>query len=271
MHNHNPRAVQDELARAETRLTKLDEERDRLSRHIAELRDRLSWIKKRQKTASAQQTILPSTPAPTRQRRSRCSWTSFAAGPTSIPSAGSTPRRTPRDTRQHAATNGPVGLCDKRKVKCGECPNQAFIPVTEKTVHDHFRGRHVVGVYPMLQDETCWFLAVDFDKGQWQDDVTAFTETCRAKDCPSCGRAISIRQRRPRLVLLRRAGEREHRAQDGLLSHHRDHGRAPRAAHDVLRSVLPQPGHHAPRRLRQPHRPAFSGRPTPARQLGVRR
>ncbi len=31
----------------------------------------------------------------------------------------------------------------------------------------------------MLEDETCWFLAIDFDKGTWKDDVTAFLETCR--------------------------------------------------------------------------------------------
>ena len=76
------------------------------------------------------------------------------------------------------------GVCEKPRVKCGECPNQAFIPVTEKTIHDHFRGRHVIGVYPMLEDETCSFLAVDFDKGRWRDDVAAFTATCRSKDVP---------------------------------------------------------------------------------------
>jgi len=39
-------------------------------------------------------------------------------------------------------------------------------------------GRHVMGVYPLLEEEDCWFLAVDFDKGGWKDDVTAFAETC---------------------------------------------------------------------------------------------
>lgn len=36
----------------------------------------------------------------------------------------------------------------------------------------------------MLEDETCSFLAVDFDKGEWRDDVAAFTATCRSKDMP---------------------------------------------------------------------------------------
>jgi len=64
-------------------------------------------------------------------------------------------------------------------VKCGECPNQDFLPVTADTVLDHLQGRHVIGVYPMLKDETCSLLAADFDKSCWRDDVFAFTETCR--------------------------------------------------------------------------------------------
>ena len=42
----------------------------------------------------------------------------------------------------------------------------------------------MMGVYPLLEDETCWFLAVDFDKRSWQEDVTAFAETCRSARIP---------------------------------------------------------------------------------------
>lgn len=41
-----------------------------------------------------------------------------------------------------------------------------------------------MGVYPMLEDETCWFLAVDFDKNAWMDDVKAFASTCRRLHVP---------------------------------------------------------------------------------------
>ena len=43
---------------------------------------------------------------------------------------------------------------------------------------DHLRGRHVAGVYPLLADETCWFLAADFDKAEWKNDVAAFRDAC---------------------------------------------------------------------------------------------
>jgi superfamily II DNA or RNA helicase len=77
------------------------------------------------------------------------------------------------------------GLCEKRKgpdagrrATCGECPNQAFIAVSDEEVARHLRGDQVVGVYPLLPDETCWFLAADFDRQTWREDVTAFVETC---------------------------------------------------------------------------------------------
>ncbi len=78
-----------------------------------------------------------------------------------------------------------AGLCIlKTGGKCSECPNQAFLPVSDQVVLDHLRGKHVMGVYPLLEDETCWFLAADFDKSSWKEDVAAFAETCRVRSVP---------------------------------------------------------------------------------------
>jgi superfamily II DNA or RNA helicase len=77
------------------------------------------------------------------------------------------------------------GLCDKRAVRCADCPNRQFLPVTDDTIRDHLSGadstdrEFVAGVYPMLLDETCFFLAADFDKDNWREDVGAVWETCR--------------------------------------------------------------------------------------------
>nr|WP_064251304.1 DEAD/DEAH box helicase [Rhizobium leguminosarum]OAP88127.1 restriction endonuclease subunit R [Rhizobium leguminosarum] len=79
------------------------------------------------------------------------------------------------------------GICGKPKVKCGDCPHQAFIPYSEDIIERHLRGGDirssdfVAGVYPLLQDETCWFLAADFDKESWADDTRALLATCHAK------------------------------------------------------------------------------------------
>jgi superfamily II DNA or RNA helicase len=76
------------------------------------------------------------------------------------------------------------GVCEKPRVKCSECPNQAFLPVSDQVVLDHLQGRHTIGVYPLLKDETCWFLTADFDKESWLDDVSAFVDTCRDLGVP---------------------------------------------------------------------------------------
>ncbi len=76
------------------------------------------------------------------------------------------------------------GVCEKPKIKCGECPNQAFLPVTNQTILNHLQGRHIIGLYPLLEDETCWLLAVDFDKESWTEDVSAFLETCHNMNIP---------------------------------------------------------------------------------------
>jgi superfamily II DNA or RNA helicase len=53
-----------------------------------------------------------------------------------------------------------------------------YFPLTDQVIHDHLTGKLTAGVYPLLTDETCWFLAADFDKTTWQDDVRAFLQTC---------------------------------------------------------------------------------------------
>lgn len=83
------------------------------------------------------------------------------------------------------------GLCVKPMIRCADCPNQRFIPVTDEVIRWHLSGRDsqgrdfVMGVYPMLLDETCHLLAVDFDKGKWQEDAGAVLDTCRRLSIPA--------------------------------------------------------------------------------------
>src|ERR1700752_2740584 len=53
---------------------------------------------------------------------------------------------------------------DKKRV---DRKTRRFLPLTDKVMEAHLWGRHTIGVYPLLPDETCWFLAVDFDKATW--------------------------------------------------------------------------------------------------------
>ncbi len=83
------------------------------------------------------------------------------------------------------------GVCAKPQVKCGECFNQAFVPINDAAIQSHLAGAGpsesanlTLGVYPLLPDETCWFLAADFDKKSWLQDVTAFRDASRTKGVP---------------------------------------------------------------------------------------
>lgn len=75
------------------------------------------------------------------------------------------------------------GVCEKPKIKCSKCPKRDLLPLTKMVIDCHLRGKDphgedVVGVYPMLSDETCRFLVADFDNDNWQDDVTVFRNVC---------------------------------------------------------------------------------------------
>src|SRR5437762_3841637 len=80
------------------------------------------------------------------------------------------------------------GICEKPRIRCADCSHQRFLPVTDDVIRWHLSGHDdsgepfVAGVYPMLLDETCFFLAADFDKRGWREDAAAFLETCRRLD-----------------------------------------------------------------------------------------
>ncbi|NVM04474.1 MAG: DEAD/DEAH box helicase family protein, partial [Candidatus Helarchaeota archaeon] len=84
-------------------------------------------------------------------------------------------------------------ICKKPKISCKDCENQEFLPVTDEVIRNHLLGinpdepskrEFTIGVYPLLLDETCWFLAADFDKSSWMEDISAFFKTCRSYNVP---------------------------------------------------------------------------------------
>lgn len=83
-----------------------------------------------------------------------------------------------------------VGICDKRKYKCSVCPNRSLLPLTDRDIFSHLSGkdelcRDVVGVYPMLKDETCRFTAIDFDGTFFREDAAAVMKICEQHEIPA--------------------------------------------------------------------------------------
>lgn len=78
-----------------------------------------------------------------------------------------------------------AGVCEKPRIKCGDCGNRLLIPLSDAVIYDHLAGKHTVGVYPLLEDDSCYFLAVDFDEAEWKDDSRAFIQSCETLGVPA--------------------------------------------------------------------------------------
>jgi hypothetical protein len=73
-------------------------------------------------------------------------------------------------------------VCEKPRVKCAACPNQAFVSPAEDELRAHLQGRQVMGVYPLIDGDRCSLLAIDLDGRSWREDVAALRESCRDLD-----------------------------------------------------------------------------------------
>ena len=77
------------------------------------------------------------------------------------------------------------GLCGKPKTPCSKCAHQLYDTLDKNAIESHLRGSIVAGIYPMFPDETCQFLAMDFDKAGWQDDIATVKNVCAEFDIPA--------------------------------------------------------------------------------------
>ncbi|MDF9408596.1 DEAD/DEAH box helicase family protein [Pelotomaculum isophthalicicum JI] len=77
-------------------------------------------------------------------------------------------------------------LCAKPKGKCAGCAFKEYAVLNEMVIDDHLRGRDnfVAGIYPLCLDETCYFLAIDFDDGEWQKDISVIRQVCTEFNIP---------------------------------------------------------------------------------------
>lgn len=78
-----------------------------------------------------------------------------------------------------------LGICGKPRIKCGDCAHRQLIPVSDLVIYHHLAGTHTAGMYPLLEDDSCYFLAVDFDEAEWQKDASAFMRSCDELGVPA--------------------------------------------------------------------------------------
>ncbi|MDY6792639.1 MAG: DEAD/DEAH box helicase family protein [Thermodesulfobacteriota bacterium] len=76
------------------------------------------------------------------------------------------------------------GLCSKPKIPCSKCGNKFYAALDEGVIENHLRGNILAGIYPMLSDETCCFLVMDFDDADWQKDINVLRDVCMEFNIP---------------------------------------------------------------------------------------
>jgi hypothetical protein len=186
-------AERDEADRIRERLKVLDRARMRLEMRLRE-------IEHGQEQPKPQRSPLP-TPAPAVTNASSVAdkialFRKLFAGRTDVfPVRWENPKSGRTGYAPACANEWVRGVCGKPQVRCSECTNQSFIPVTDEVIEAHLRGEDcirrndrgdfVAGVYPLLFDDTCRFLAVDFDGESWSSDALAFMATCRDIEVPA--------------------------------------------------------------------------------------
>ena len=164
----NRDAIEQEIARIQRRLTHLNAEQAGLEATLASLEHQLSAIDEVGRSSLfVGATVTNSSPTSDKIALFRHL---FAGRPDVFPVRWEN-RKTARSGYSPACFNEWVkGICAKPNVKCGKCPHQAFIPLSDDIIERHLRGSDarsgdfIAGVYPLLSDETCWFLAADFDR-----------------------------------------------------------------------------------------------------------
>lgn len=81
------------------------------------------------------------------------------------------------------------GLCDRTRVKCKDCPSRNLLPLTKEVLNQYLRnkaeyGVGIVGIYPLLPNDSCLLLAVDFDEEKWKEDIDTFRSVCNTCNVP---------------------------------------------------------------------------------------
>jgi hypothetical protein len=77
------------------------------------------------------------------------------------------------------------GVCEKPRVACRDCQHRELLPLTDAAIYGHLAGEHTLGLYPLLENDHCFLLAVDFDEEDWREDARAFLRSCRELAVPA--------------------------------------------------------------------------------------
>ena len=182
----NQKSIDEQIQALENELTALDAKREALQARIIKLKSTDQTIADEQFPYA--RLSLPKVTNESPQEQKIALFRSLFRGREDVYPRRFESKRTGKSGFQPVCRNEWIRpICQKPKIKCGECENRDLIPLSDDVIRNHligidptdrYRREFVIGVYPMLVDETCWFLAVDFDKEEWKENSRAYLETC---------------------------------------------------------------------------------------------
>lgn len=76
----------------------------------------------------------------------------------------------------------------KHKAQGGTFKNykdKKHLPFDDLAVENHLSGKETCGIYPLLEDNSSFFIAVDFDKENWKETILRLHNTCSDFKLPS--------------------------------------------------------------------------------------
>lgn len=122
------------------------------------------------------------------------------------------------ETANDKAGYSPACQCDwntlrslsKSEWKKRDKETRQLLPLKDQAVHDHLSGKITIGVYPLLVDETCWFLAVDFYQKPGEKTLR-LSWSRAATEHPGAALLTKTMERRARRAIRKDGG--------GVLSH----------------------------------------------------
>lgn len=63
--------------------------------------------------------------------------------------------------------------------------DKSYLQLTNEQITKHLNGKQHIGLYPLLIDNSSWFIAADFDKENWAEECRRFLKVCEAKGIPA--------------------------------------------------------------------------------------
>ena len=176
-------------------LNELNEKREQIQKRIIELKHQKQLLINQIPSDSTSQAEQPSVTNHSSESEKIALFRSLFRGREDVFARRFESAKTGKSGYQPCCRNEWVqGVCKKPKAKCTDCSERDFIPVADEIIRCHLLGidsqkkstrDFTIGIYPLLEDETCWFLVIDFDNESWMDDVAAFMETCQSYNVPS--------------------------------------------------------------------------------------